>query len=146
MGSIHQMPDCLPHLNNPNMNESVWQLLISVIKSLQDAPQWLRDFAAMSCDQATSLPQFGAESIGGFAAPSATEKPVTLSYLEFLREQIRLNASGAEWTRVLQERLNALLPLIGKNVITINLYCKPKSATLYIDLENGKLSHIEFYN
>lgn len=126
------------------MSERTWHLLISVIKSLQNAPQWLRDFAAVSYKQVTSLPQLGSESIGGFAAPSVIEKSVTSSYLDFLREQIQLNARGVDWTRILQERLNALLPFVGKKVITGNLYCKPKSATLYINSENGKLLHIEF--
>jgi hypothetical protein len=126
------------------MNKSTWHLLTSAIKSMQNAPEWLRDLAAMSCEQAANLPQLENESIGGFAAPSVTEKPVTSSYLDFLREQIQLNARGAEWTHILQERLNALLPFIGKKVITGSLYCKPKSATLYVNPENGKLLHIEF--
>jgi len=126
------------------MTENLWHILSASIKSLNAAPSWLREFGNMTYEQVLHLPPLGDETKGSFAAPSVTEKPVASDFLDFLREQIRLNARGQEWTKVLKDRLEALLPFVGKNVITASLYQKPKSVTLYVNPDTGELFHFEF--
>ena len=52
--------------------------------------------------------------------PVAEQKTVTESYLDFLKEQISLNARGEEWTAILRRRLNALDPFKGRELIQVS--------------------------
>lgn len=80
-----------------------------------------------------SLPVVDDADAGEFARPSLELQNVSSDYLDFLREQIALNARGEEWTAVLQRRLKALEPLEGQPVLTVVFYRKPESLTLRID-------------
>jgi hypothetical protein len=57
-------------------------------------------------------------------------KLVTPDYLDYLREQISLNARGSEWLDLLRTRLDALDPYVGQELLVVTFYCKPHSATL----------------
>lgn len=47
--------------------------------------------------------------------------PVTEDYLDFLRQQIALNARGEGWTAILSDRLNRLVPYAGRSLLRVTL-------------------------
>jgi hypothetical protein len=128
------------------MNEDNWRILTSVIKLMENAPLWLRQFGDLDYKSVSSLSPLGSEIKGNFAAPAVIEKVVAKDFLDFLQEQIRLKARGIEWTKILQARFAALQPFVGKTIITVNLHKMPNSVTLYIDPETKKIIHFEIYN
>lgn len=46
-------------------------------------------------------------------------KFIEQSYIDFLKEQIRLAARGPEWSEVLNGRLRALEPHVGEEITTV---------------------------
>lgn len=125
------------------MTNENWNILVSALKSVKNPPAWLERVGKLSYEEALQLPKLGSESAGSFAAPCTIEKELKPDYLDFLREQIQLNARGQEWTDILRKRLSALEPFVGKEVLTANFYQMPDSATLYINPETEKLFHLE---
>jgi hypothetical protein len=53
------------------------------------------------------------------------------SYLEFLEEQIRADASGPEWTAMLRRRLEGLRPWVGKILIHVTTWVPGERLSLY---------------
>jgi len=100
----------------------------------------------MPYERAAALPKLGDETPGSAARPYATENIIKSDYLEFLREQIRLEPRGPEWAAILQARLNVLEPFVGKKVLIADFYHKPSTAALYINLETGQVFHAEIFD
>ncbi|HEX3627406.1 MAG TPA: hypothetical protein VH280_18525 [Verrucomicrobiae bacterium] len=125
------------------MKTTTWTTLAAAIGTMANAPDWLKELARLTHAEISQLPKLDDVEEGHFSAPAAEEKTVANDYLDFLREQIKLNARGPKWTAILQGRLNALQPFIGKKVLMANLYRRPDSASLYINPETGQLFHVE---
>lgn len=126
-----------------NMENTTWTTLVAAIGTMNNAPDWLKEIARLTPAEISRLPKLDDVDEGHFSAPAVEEKTVAKDYLDFLREQIRLNARGPEWTAILQDRLNALQPFVGKKMITAILNKKPSRAALYINPETGQLFHTE---
>jgi len=127
------------------MTDAIWKTVSMAIATLGNSPIWLAELAGLRHEEVARLPRLDNAVKGQTALPVIEEKIVTMDYLNFLREQIQLNARGQEWTRLLQQRLNALQPFIGKMIITAHFYQKPHSATLRINPETGELLNAEFF-
>jgi len=125
------------------MTDSTWKTLASAIATLRNSPTWLQEIGKMAFEEVAALPKLSSETPGSAACPHATENIIKPDYLDFLREQIRLEPRGLEWTAVLQARLRALEPFVDKKVIIADFYHKPSSAALYVDPETGELFHAE---
>ncbi len=65
------------------------------------------------------------------------------SYLEFLREQIRLEPRGPDWSQVLSRRLRNLEPYVGHPLIDFNLITPSGRYHLKVNLETLKVVHWE---
>ena len=115
-----------------SMTPEIWAVLASVIDSAHDAPSWLREQAQLGWAAVSALPQLDVATYGQHAHPSVEQKLVTPDYLDFLREQITLNARGPEWLDLLRRRLATLEPFVGQDLLVATFYCKPHSATLRI--------------
>jgi hypothetical protein len=131
------------HQQNRDMKEETWNLVKTAIESVCDAPHWLKEFASVQYSEISRLHEFEEAADGEVARPHLEEQLVRQDYLEFLKEQIQLNARGAEWTALLQRRLDALRPFVGKNVQVVTIYRKPEVVRLRIDSRTGRVFHFE---
>jgi hypothetical protein len=97
----------------------------SVALSTKDAslPACLRDALVLSPDETGSQ----------CAAVSIEDHEVTASYLDFLWEQIELQARGPEWNAVLERRLRALERWVGQTLILLIAHCE--HAVLFADID-----------
>lgn len=127
------------------MTKRTWQILVAAIATVNNPPRWLREVACLSYDDVLRLPKYEDARDGQFTIPWVEEKLLAVDYLDFLREQIRINARGPEWKELLQERLQALEPFVGKNVMTATFHQKPNAVSLKIDPDTGKPFHMERY-
>lgn len=125
------------------MTAKLWSISVAAIRSISNAPDWLREQARLTFEQVVRLPALDVAAMGQDAAPSVEEKVLKPDYLDFLREQIRLEPRGHEWTKILSGRLLALEPFANKRVITVMLFRKPHSATLRIRPDTEELIHVE---
>jgi hypothetical protein len=121
------------------MTNEIWNAVVLAIRSLNNPPSWLQKIASLGHAEISCLPKLDNTAEGHIAAPSISEVTVKEDYLEFLREQIRLEPRGPEWTAVLRTRLNALQPFVGKQVLMASFYEKPQSSALYINPEGGQV-------
>lgn len=120
-----------------------WQVLVRAIEPLQAAPHWLREQAAMPYEEILRLPSLDVAAEGGDVLPSVEEKTVTSGYLDFLREQIRLQPRGPGWREVLAQRLAALGPFVNRPVISAMFHRKPHIALLSVDPLTGAVIRFE---
>jgi len=127
------------------MTEVTWNIFKIAITKLASPPAWLGEFARRSPAEVEIFPKLDNTLEGQVARPVIEEKIVTPDYLDFLREQIQLNARGKEWTNLLQRRLNCLQPFLGKMLIIAHFFKKPNSITLRVHRETGELVYIEIY-
>jgi hypothetical protein len=125
------------------MSKWAWNLLVQAINSIHDCPIWIKEQSCLSYTEIIRLPQLDDTSKECDMLPSIDEQLVEADYLEFLREQIRIDARGPEWIQLLKTRLTALEPFLQKTLIRVILHRKPHRATLYINPENGELIHFE---
>lgn len=121
----------------------LWSFLAKAIKSLHNCPDWLSVQARLDWHAVSELPIVDSALSGQHAIPTVEEKIVTHDYLEFLREQITLNARGAEWVTLLQDRIAAIERFAGKTLLIATFHMKPHLAILRIDSETGAVIHIE---
>jgi hypothetical protein len=121
----------------------IWRVLVGAIKSKQEAPPWLREAGNLSLEAVSCLPPLDSTTDGQHALPSVEQKLVSPDYLDFLREQIALNARGPEWLELLVSRLAAIEPFVGKELLVATFYFKPHSATLRIHPETRAVIHVE---
>ncbi|WP_437333118.1 hypothetical protein [Sorangium sp. So ce394] len=122
-----------------------WALVQMIVSRTPVLPDWVRECAKIRYDAIGSLPVVDDAEEGELARPGVELRSVSSDYLEFLREQIELNARGEEWTAVLQRRLKALEPFEGQRVLTVMFHRKPKSLTLRIDPRSETILGYEEY-
>jgi len=130
--------------SNNAMTNATWKIVIQAISILENPPTWLSELAHRNFDEIIRFPKLDNAAKGEIALPVVEQKVITTDYLDFLREQIRLNARGQQWTDVLQRRLDALQPFVGKMLLTAHFYQKPHSVTLRITPENYEPINAEF--
>ena len=125
------------------MTPEIWRTLVKAIGEISNCPSWLRQQGQLSWDAVSQLPTVDATSSGQHAIPTFEQKALAPDYLDFLREQIELAARGPEGAAVLRNRLTALEPFMGMQLIVVTFYCKPHSATLRISPGTEQLVHAE---
>lgn len=127
------------------MTSSTWKSVVAAVGALENRPAWLTELARQNYEEVIRLPKLDYAVQGQTALPVIEEKIVAKDYLDFLREQVRLNARGSEWTNILQRRLDALQPFMGKMMITAHFYQKPHSVTLRVNPVTGELVNAEIF-
>lgn len=127
------------------ITRAIWKSLATAIASIEGLPTWLKEQGRLDWEVVSVLPLVDATTDGQHALPSVEQKLMDADYLDFLREQIKLNARGPEWLTVLRERLAALEPFVGKELMTAVFHCKPHSATLRFNPETQKVIHKEIF-
>jgi hypothetical protein len=126
-----------------NMTPEIWRTFVKAIGEISNCPWWLRQQAQLSWEAVSQLPTLDAASSGEHAIPTFERKVLAPDYLDFLREQIGLAARGPEWAAVLRNRLTALEPFVGKQLVVATFHCKPHSATIRISPVTEQLVHAE---
>ena len=125
------------------MAPDIWEILVNAIASIQACPSWLKEQASLTWEAVSRLPVVDTTSNGQHALPTVQEKVVTPDYLNFLREQIGLNARGPKWSAVLKNRLAALEPFVGKPLMMVTFHCLPHIAMLRIRPDAKEVIHVE---
>jgi hypothetical protein len=105
-------------------------LLLELLSNLSNIPSWV-------------ISQLKLSELNSTESCKIETKPVSASYLDFLREQIELQPRGPEWNSVLQLRLNALAPYEGTDITTISVRGADRHFTAYIDHGQKTLIHYE---
>jgi len=126
-----------------SMTPETWKTLVKAVGEIPNCPSWLKEQAELSWEAVSQLPVVDGTSNEQHAVPMVEQKVVAPDYLDFLREQIELNARGREWSAVLKNRLIALEPFVGKQLVVATFYFKPHTATLRINPETKGLAHVE---
>jgi hypothetical protein len=129
--------------NTMTMTSDIWKILVKAIESTQSCPAWLNDQAGLNWETVSRWPVVDASSNGQHALPTAEGKIVGPDYLDFLREQIEVNARGPEWLALLKNRLAALEPFVGKKMLVATFHSKLHSATLRIRPDTKEVIHLE---
>src|SRR6266702_2128708 len=106
------------------MDTNTWKILKAAIGTISDPPAWVKELASLSEDDISRLPKYEDASNGQLTEPWIEEKTVAQDYMEFLLEQIHIDARGPEWKELLQQRLSALQPFVGKKVLTATFHRK----------------------
>lgn len=127
------------------MTPEIWKVLVNAIASIPACPSWLKEQTGLTWEAASGLPIVDATSDGQHALPTVEEKVVAPDYLDFLREQIGLNARGPEWSAVLKNRLTALEPFVGRPLMMATFHSKPHLAMLRIRPDTKEVIHMEIY-
>lgn len=125
------------------MTPETWKTLVKAVGEIPNCPSWLEQQAGLSWEAVSQLPVVDQTRTGQHAVPSIEEEAVAPDYLDFLREQIELGARGPEWSDMLRQRLTALEPFVGKQLLVAMFHCKPHSATVRINPEIKVLVHAE---
>jgi hypothetical protein len=125
------------------MNNKLWNISAAAIQSLDDCPAWLKQLTHLSFEEAMQLPTLDVALVGNDVRPSIEERLVKDDYMDFLREQIKLEPRGPEWGEILKARLIALQPFLNKNVIRATFQRKPASLTIRINPDTGGIIQVE---
>jgi hypothetical protein len=118
-------------------------MLQAALKSAEGAPDWLRDLAGLSYKQILELPEFSGADRSNRTLPTVQETTLQPDYIAFLKEQVRLEPRGPEWGAVLRRRLVALVPFVGRRILSASFHQDNRSASVDIDSETGELLHLE---
>lgn len=125
------------------MTPTLWNVSVTAIQSTSSLPLWLQKQAKLPYADIMQLPELDVAGNGSDALPSVEEELFKADYLEFLREQIKLEPRGPEWGAILRRRLTALEPFANKKLITAIFFRKPDSVSLKINPKNGEVIHME---
>jgi hypothetical protein len=125
------------------LTPDIWKILSNAITSVPECPSLLKEQASLGWKSVLRLPIVDATSDGQHALPTVERKAVAPDYLDFLREQIGLNPRGPEWLALLKNRLAALEPFVGKQLMVATFHSKPHSATLRIRPDTNQVIHAE---
>lgn len=125
------------------MTREIWRDLAASITPIAWCPAWLREQSQLSWEVVWQLPLVDATTEGQHALPSIENKFLNADYLDFLREQEERNARGPEWLKLLRDRLVALEPFVGKELLVATFHCRPHSATLRLHPTSRAVVHLE---
>jgi hypothetical protein len=126
------------------MTPETWGMLSEALMAIPNCPFWLKEQAKMSYEELSKLSIVDATTAGKAARPTLEIKTVTGEYLNFLREQIRLNPRGPEWLDLMKSRLAALEVFLGKELLVATFYSKPHCATLRVRTDTNVVVQVEF--
>src|SRR5262245_33297424 len=104
---------------------NVRELFVLAVQNSPNLPQSLKDNAS----HATTLEEHQFDD----------------TYLGFLDEQITANARGANWTRRLRRRREALASFSNTTLVRGNVYADQKWFTVEIDPKSQRVLHWEEY-
>src|SRR5882724_9956260 len=94
-------------------------------------------------EQCPDLPQAAREQAR--SAPAVESHSFDKSYLEFLDEQIRLNARGASWTERLKRRREGLQALCSRPLLRGTIHQGNDEYTVEVDPETTAVVYWERY-
>ena len=126
-----------------NLTEDGWNSLCGIIKTGKNLSTWVIEQAELPFNVVNGLPEFENVAIGCNARPTIEDKILEKDYLAFLRQQVTVDARGPKWLELLNCRITALEPFVGKRLLTIRLHKKPKIATIRVEPETGQLVYFE---
>lgn len=109
----------------------IWDAIRSQAVQRPDLPANVMDLLRQPFTEVTLLGEIKCE-----------EQHIKQSYLDFLQEQIILNARGDEWSSLLKQRHHALEPYLGRKVGFLSFTSSDWS--LWIRFEPGTLQTVWF--
>lgn len=97
--------------------------------------------AVMEC---ADLPQIGKERV--HHALHIEEHTFDASYIDFLNEQIRLNARGEEWSARLRHRRKRMAPFTDQRLIRGKIPIPDGDLSIEVEPESSRVIHWEEYS
>lgn len=91
--------------------------------------------------ECADLPQIGKERV--HTALHVEEHSFDSSYIEFLDEQIRLNARGDEWSSRLRDRRQHLAPFANQRLIRGKIPIPDGDLSIEVEPESARVIHWE---
>jgi hypothetical protein len=117
---------------NAMIDSTHWKTLSEQAKTFPDLPSWAREL----CDRS-----FG--EIHDLGKVSLETKKFDQSYIDFLQEQIEMNARGAKWSALLQRRMDALEPSVGKDLGFLSITTTGHVLWVRFDPDNYRVLWVE---
>jgi hypothetical protein len=118
------------------IDDLTWARVREELFELMNRPAWVSSLLLVP----TRIDLIGVNQI----TISAQLVRVTKSYLQFLKEQIRLGARGPEWNAVLQRRLSALRDHAGETIIFVTINHRGESIIIRLKPNSLVLVQIEY--
>ncbi len=103
----------------------------------------LRNVFSEAVLRCADLPQVGKEQVDD--ARQIEEHTFDSTYIEFLDEQIRLNARGDEWSKRLRKRRLQMAPLTDQRLISGRISIPDGDLSIEVDLATSRVVHWEEY-
>lgn len=149
VGSVYTSDNSI-HDSHTDFTEELWNHVCQYQESYIDfVPIWAIDILKSSFEELIQLPHF--DDVGilkgktwiGLLRPSIEKVKYDQSYIDFLQQQISLNARGEQWTNILKSRLSALSPFVNKEVTHMTLHFKKDCFSLWILAEQPVIVYFE---
>jgi hypothetical protein len=115
------------------LSTKLWGALQANQDLVRSLPAKLKELAKMPFRDVRRLPSYDEALTHDLIQPHVEPTRITTSYLDFLKEQIRLEPRGEEWSRLLQNRLKALEPFQNQDLHIMMLRSGTQSCTIYMD-------------
>lgn len=125
------------------LTPEIWAALGRNLDGNCTAPTWVIHQLRLSFQEVISFPAYEAVSEGCDACPTIERKVLGKDYLDFLRQQVSVDARGPEWLNLLNSRIFALEPFVGRELITVRLHRKPQIVTVRITAKTLELVYLE---
>ena len=125
------------------LTPEIWATLGQILEGNSSVPSWINQQLRLPFQEVIRFPAFEAVPEGCDACPTIEEKVLEKDYLDFLRQQVNVDARGPEWLNLLNSRILALEPFVGKDLITVRLHKKPQIVTVRIAAETMGLVYLE---
>jgi hypothetical protein len=111
------------------MTHETHAIVFSILLASDGLPTWVRDQLAA----AGALP----------SGCVVEDETIEADYLDFLREQIRLEPRGPAWTAVLRSRLDAFSDLVGEKLYRVEVVSDERRFVGRIHAKTRRLVHQE---
>lgn len=128
-----------------SITENMWTWLRNDELFLSRIPRWANIVVSQPLEQFLSLQGNKSRSEVSQITVEIEESEITNSYLDFLRKQIRLNARGKEWTKILRHRYRDIEKYAGKKLIFVFVRKHNSVLTMRFCPQEEKLVHWEVY-
>lgn len=128
------------------LTKTDWDDVRSIFSNMPDAPSCICDFAQWEWKEVVQLPPYEEWPNNATVTPHAERSTVSESYLAHLQEQIDTGARGESWSEVLQTRLAALRPLLGRQILSVMIRHERCYCCIKMEAESRQLVIVEFEN
>lgn len=122
-----------------------WNMIrTQIFATSEQLPCWLRTLNFDECEHVGDTPF---TFFQGGVRIHIELSMVTLSFLQFLHEQISLEPRGPEWTKILKSRMEKLSNYLDTSLISITFSTSDEVISTYLSQKENelRLAHLELH-